>query len=125
MQPDSLPMTARLAGSWTNATKPALWTILCGAALLLATTTGAETLSECLSAVVQDVVDPSSQNYDLERQVANARISRRPAAIVFPTGPSQVADVILCARKHNGTVSVRSGAHSYEGPSPFVRGQAV
>uniref|UniRef100_A0A6N2LRX8 FAD-binding PCMH-type domain-containing protein n=1 Tax=Salix viminalis TaxID=40686 RepID=A0A6N2LRX8_SALVM len=70
----------------------------------------------------------SSYSSVLQFSIRNLRFSsseRKPLAIVTPTNASHIQAAILCSRKHNLQIRIRSGGHDFEGLSyraalPFV-----
>ncbi|XP_047074072.1 berberine bridge enzyme-like Cyn d 4 [Lolium rigidum] len=80
---------------------------------------------QCLSANIptQLVVTPSSPSFDsvLVSSIRNPMFftptTVRPLCIVMPTNASHVQAVVLCGRRHDVRVRVRSGGHDYEGLS--------
>jgi hypothetical protein len=63
------------------------------------------------------VLTPGDDGYDaaLSAAVWNGDIRRRPAAIVQPETPSEVAELLSKARRHGAEVTVRGGGHSFAG----------
>jgi FAD/FMN-containing dehydrogenase len=61
------------------------------------------------------VVTPGDPAYDGARLVANARIDRRPAAIVRPADAAEVARTVTVARDAGLPLAVRGGGHSLAG----------
>ena len=73
---------------------------------------------EELRAVVScRVLAPEDQSYDEARLVFSGSVDKRPAAIVRPTGPDDVARAITIARNHEIELAVRCGGHSGAGHS--------
>jgi FAD/FMN-containing dehydrogenase len=69
-----------------------------------------------LRAVVDGgVVLPQDAGYDEARQVFNAAIDRRPAAVVTVAHAADVAAAVRHAREHGLRVSVRAGGHGFGG----------
>src|SRR5690242_4181508 len=64
-----------------------------------------------------DVITADDTRYDGARRVWNGMIDRRPAAIVRPTSPTDVATAIRFARDHGLVIAVRGGGHSLPGLS--------
>jgi hypothetical protein len=63
------------------------------------------------------VTTPDDVGYDQARAVFYGSIDRHPAAVVRPTTPSQVADVVTLARESGLELAVRGGGHSLAGHS--------
>jgi FAD/FMN-containing dehydrogenase len=63
------------------------------------------------------VVAPGDPGYDQARTVFYGGIDRRPAVIVRPTTPAEVAHVVTLARDSGLELAVRSGGHSPAGHS--------
>jgi FAD/FMN-containing dehydrogenase len=63
------------------------------------------------------VIAPDDAEYDQARTVFYGGIDRRPAVIVRPTDPSEVAQVVSLARETGLELAVRSGGHSLAGHS--------
>lgn len=53
--------------------------------------------------------------YDVARSVWNGEIDRRPAVVVRPAGPADVAAALAYAREAGLDVSVRGGGHNFGG----------
>ena len=64
-----------------------------------------------------EVVLPGEAAYDTARKVWNAMIDRRPAIVVRPSQPADVATALRFAREEGLVVAVRSGGHSLPGLS--------
>lgn len=64
-----------------------------------------------------EVIVPGDAAYDTARQVWNAMVDRRPAAIVRCAGAADVPHVITYAREHDLELSVRGGGHNIGGSS--------
>jgi FAD/FMN-containing dehydrogenase len=67
------------------------------------------------SAVTGRVIGPGEADYDESRQVFNAAVDRRPAAVVRPADAADVAFVVTLARAHGLELAVRGGGHSMAG----------
>jgi FAD/FMN-containing dehydrogenase len=61
------------------------------------------------------VLLPGEPGYDAARQVWNAAVDRRPAAIVRPAGVADVQAAVRFAAGHGLPVSVRGGGHHHAG----------
>ena len=72
-----------------------------------------------------DVITPADESYDDARRLWNALHDRRPAAIVRPRNPSEVATAIRFARDHDLEITVRSGGHSLAGLTGRAGGLVV
>ncbi|MGZ8694654.1 MAG: FAD-binding oxidoreductase [Gaiellaceae bacterium] len=64
-----------------------------------------------------EVVLPDDPGYEEARRIWNAMFDRRPALVVRPTTPGDVATAIRYAREHDLLVAVRGGGHSIPGLS--------
>jgi FAD/FMN-containing dehydrogenase len=62
-------------------------------------------------------IRPGSPDYDAARAVWNAMHDRRPALIMRPRSPAEVAECIAHARATDLTIAVRGGGHSMPGHS--------
>ena len=62
-----------------------------------------------------EVITPDHERYDDARRLWNAVHDRRPAVIVRPTSPTQIAAAVLFAREHDLEIVVKSGGHSAAG----------
>lgn len=70
-----------------------------------------------------DVIGPGDRRYDELRRVWNARVDRRPAAVVRCTGAADVRAAVRVAREHDRQVTPRAGGHHVSGAA--VRDGAV
>ena len=61
------------------------------------------------------VTTPGDEGYDTARQVYNAMIDRRPAAIIQPANAGDVMTAVRFAGENGLSVAVRGGAHSVPG----------
>jgi FAD/FMN-containing dehydrogenase len=71
------------------------------------------------------VLTPGSPGYDERRQVWNAAVDRRPAAVVACTSAADVAEAVRFARLHQLPLAVRGGGHSIPGLSVCDDGLVV
>jgi FAD/FMN-containing dehydrogenase len=74
-------------------------------------------LSELQLRLTGKVIVPGDVAYDQARAVWNARIARRPGAIVRVTSPEDAAVGLEIARSHGLRLCVRGGGHSVTGHS--------
>src|SRR5215212_7675575 len=58
------------------------------------------------------VVLPGDLDYERERQVWNGKIDARPAVIVRPADPTDIARAVAFARDNQLLLAARSGGHS-------------
>jgi FAD/FMN-containing dehydrogenase len=63
------------------------------------------------------VIAPDDPGYDQARRVFYGSIDHRPAVIVRPTTPAEVAQVVTIARETGLELAVRGGGHSLAGHS--------
>ena len=63
------------------------------------------------------VIRPDQPGYDTARAIWNAMHDRRPALIVRPQSPQDVAAAIRYARAEGLLIAVRGGGHSMPGHS--------
>lgn len=63
------------------------------------------------------IVTPEDCEYEQARQEYNKAIDKYPAVIVYCFDPSDAANAIVWARKHDIKLRIRSGGHNYEGYS--------
>src|SRR5256714_15233717 len=61
------------------------------------------------------VLTDGEPGYDVARSVWNGEIDRRPAVVVRPAGPADVATALAHAREAGLDVSVRGGGDNYGG----------
>jgi FAD/FMN-containing dehydrogenase len=77
------------------------------------------------SGIRGEVIRPGEEGYDEARTLWNARLERRPAAIVRCVVPEDVAASVRFARQHDIPLSVRSGGHDFAGNSVCDGGLVV
>lgn len=63
------------------------------------------------------LVLPGDSDYDMSRQIWNAMIDRRPAAIAYCQGVADVRKVLAFGRTHNLPIAIRGGGHGVAGKS--------
>lgn len=63
------------------------------------------------------VIWPEDDRYPAARALWNAAVDHRPAAIVQPASPAEVATAVLSAREAGAEIAVRGGGHSIAGHS--------
>jgi len=68
---------------------------------------------------------PDCDGYDQARQVWNAMIDRRPAAIVSPTGVADVMATVRFAAEHSLPVAIRCGGHNVAGTAVGENGVLI
>ncbi|MEU7045822.1 FAD-binding oxidoreductase [Streptomyces varsoviensis] len=63
-----------------------------------------------------DLIRPDDADYATARQLYNTRFDgRRPAAVAYTAGASDIAECLAFARRHGTPVAIRNGGHSYAG----------
>ena len=62
-----------------------------------------------------EILRPADHGYEAAREIWNAMIERRPAAIARGTGSADVQHAVRFARRHALLVSVRGGGHNVAG----------
>ncbi len=72
-----------------------------------------------------DVIRPSDSRYGAARVLWNAIVDRRPALIVRPRTPADVATAILSARDAELDIAIRCGGHSLAGQSMSQGGMTI
>jgi len=86
----------------------------------------ADEIARELRAVVGGrVVTAADPDHDELREVKAGDVDPRPAVIVRPSGPSDVAHALAAARRHGLPVAVRSGGHSTAGHGSLDDGLVV
>jgi FAD/FMN-containing dehydrogenase len=74
-------------------------------------------LSDFCKSIRGQLLLPSDKGYNEARQIHNAMIDRRPAAIVRCASVADVMAAVQFARKHNVLVSIRGAGHNVAGTS--------
>jgi FAD/FMN-containing dehydrogenase len=72
-----------------------------------------------------EVVLPGNPGYDEARAIWNAMFDRRPAAVVRPVGPDDIATALRYAQEQDLVVAVRGGGHSIPGLSTVDDGLVI
>src|SRR5690242_892524 len=72
-----------------------------------------------------DVIGPADAVYDDARRVWNGMVDKRPAAVVRPTTPAQVAKAVQFGRDQDLAIAVRCGGHSLPGLSTVDDGLVI
>lgn len=72
-----------------------------------------------------EIVLPVDAGYDDARRVWCGLVDRRPALVVRPTGPTDIATAIRFARDEDLAIAVRSGGHSIDGFSACDDGMVL
>ena len=72
-----------------------------------------------------DVITPADARYDDARRVWNGMIDRRPAAVLRPTTPAEVATAVKLGREHDVPIAIRCGGHSLPGLSTCDSGVVI
>ena len=72
-------------------------------------------ISKLRDAMSGPVITPADPGFDAAREVWNAGIDRRPAAIARCVSPADVVEATRYARDHGLELSVRAGAHNTAG----------
>src|SRR5688572_8021867 len=72
-----------------------------------------------------DVIRPGDPHYSAARTLWNAIVDRRPALIVRPRTPADVAMAILRARDTDMEIAIRCGGHSLPGHSMAEGGLTI
>lgn len=74
-----------------------------------------ESLARLARALGDRVITPGDPGYDSAREVWNATVDRRPAAIVRPTSAADVSRAVVFARETGVDLAIRGGGHSMAG----------
>ncbi len=74
-----------------------------------------EALSDLKAAVKGEVILPGDKAYESARHLWNARVDKRPAIVVRPIEPMDVASAVAFARQQELPLSVRGGGHNPSG----------
>jgi FAD/FMN-containing dehydrogenase len=67
------------------------------------------------ASVAGQVLSTGDEGYDSSRSLFNGEFDRRPAVVVRPAGPADVAVALAYAREHGLEVTVRGGGHATAG----------
>src|SRR2546430_1323039 len=86
---------------------------------------GRQQISDLRESFEGEVIAPGDATYDDARRVWNARFDRRPAILVRPISPADVATAIRFGRKLGLEIAVRAGAHSNAGHSTTDGGLVI
>jgi FAD/FMN-containing dehydrogenase len=70
-------------------------------------------------------ITPSDERYGAARRLWNAMPDRRPALIVQPRTPQEVAAAVVHARDRQLEIDVRGGGHSIVGHSMSEGGMTI
>jgi FAD/FMN-containing dehydrogenase len=84
---------------------------------MMAVTPDAEQLTELAGQISGSVLRPEDDGYHEARQVHNAHVDRRPAAIVRCRSAADAAAAVRFARDTNLDISIRGGGHNVAGRS--------
>ncbi|MFJ7217077.1 FAD-binding oxidoreductase [Amycolatopsis sp. NPDC098790] len=79
------------------------------------TSTAEPTLASLRAQLTGSLLTLGDAGYDVARSVWNGEIDRRPAVVVRPAGPADVAAALAYAREAGLDVSVRGGGHNFGG----------
>ena len=74
-----------------------------------------ESLARLARALGDRVITPGDPGYESAREVWNATVDRRPAAIVRPTSAADVSRAVVFARETGVDLAIRGGGHSMAG----------
>jgi FAD/FMN-containing dehydrogenase len=88
-------------------------------------TISAESLRNLRASLRGKLLLAADTGYDDARYVLNGAIDRRPALVVQPTGPADVATAVAFARSYNLLVAVKCGGHSFSGLSTCDGGMQI
>ena len=83
----------------------------------MADTLAARNLDQLRRSFSGEIITPADAPYDEARRLWNALHDRRPAVVVRPGSPSEVATAIQFGREHDLELAIRSGGHSPAGHS--------
>jgi FAD/FMN-containing dehydrogenase len=85
----------------------------------------AEALTKLRETFAGDVITPDDARYDGARRVWNGMIDRRPAVIVRPTNPQEVATAVKLGQDQDVAIAIRCGGHSLPGLSTCDDGVVI
>ncbi len=89
------------------------------------TSTAEPTLASLRAQLTGSLLTLGDAGYDVARSVWNGEIDRRPAVVVRPAGPADVAAALAYAREAALDVSVRGGGHNFGGAAVVDGGVCV
>ncbi len=85
----------------------------------------ASTLESFRTGLQGELLTPDQPAYEEARQIWNAMIERRPAAILRCSGVDDIAHAVNFARTHNLLTSVRGGGHNIAGSALCEQGLMI
>ncbi|SEF34113.1 FAD/FMN-containing dehydrogenase [Amycolatopsis pretoriensis] len=89
------------------------------------TSTAEPTLASLRAQLTGSLLTLGDAGYDVARSVWNGEIDRRPAVVVQPAGPGDVAAALAYAREAALDVSVRGGGHNFGGAAVVDGGVCI
>ncbi|WP_372668554.1 FAD-binding oxidoreductase [Amycolatopsis kentuckyensis] len=89
------------------------------------TSTAEPTLASLRAQLTGSLLTLGDAGYDVARSVWNGEIDRRPAVVVQPAGPGDVAAALAYARAAALDVSVRGGGHNFGGTAVVDGGVCI
>ncbi|MGK3204018.1 FAD-binding oxidoreductase [Amycolatopsis sp. MEPSY49] len=89
------------------------------------TSTAEPTLASLRAQLTGSLLTLGDAGYDVARSVWNGEIDRRPAVVVRPAGPADVAAALAYAREAALDVSVRGGGHNFGGAAVVDGGVCI